>query len=368
MRNFQIKKQALLLCFVLLALSSCKKDDVTEPSVNDSVTANIPATSQLTKSLMATKSVQSLLVGSPLEIGIVGHPFGSEPYLNVAVTTQIKLIKAMGMSWYRIGAMVTSTGDVTVPRLFDPLLAAAAEGKVNLLPMVYPRTMNFNDSEAKSYEKGRTLGGNFAAKYGKYFSYYNLGNDMELDLLLPHTTGQSQSNYNRAKFNVLAAYLKGMDDGIKANDPGAKTMIGAGWLHYGFLRMLEWYGVKYDVVAYQWYSDMEVAAPKSPSNIPDITLKLSSLFPNKPIWFTEFNYRYKASKSVDENETAQRDFVVNFLTKCKNNPQVKVAIMYELFDEPVKSLQESSYGVIKWTTPFSIWKNKMLGDALHIKE
>jgi hypothetical protein len=48
-------------------------------------------------------------------------------------------------------------------------------------------------------------------------------------------------------------------------------MITAGWLHYGFLRMCEWYGVKFDVVAYNWYSDMENAAPKGPG-IPDITL------------------------------------------------------------------------------------------------
>ncbi|TWR30909.1 hypothetical protein FPZ43_00045 [Mucilaginibacter pallidiroseus] len=367
-KTYKIKKHGVLLCTALIGLFSCKKEDATLPLSDSSKTeATIGSASELSGSAMAVGSIQNLLSGSALQTGVVGHPFGSEPYQNVSAATQIKLIKGMGMNWYRIGALVTSSGTVTVPHLFDPLLEAAAAGSVNILPMIYLRTMDFNDSQAESYKKGKTLGANFAAKYGKYFTYYNLGNDLELDLLLPKTTGRSQDHYDRAKFNVTAAYLKGMDDGIKSKDPGAKTMIGAGWLHYAFLRMLDWYGVNYDVVAYQWYSDMENNAPKSPNNIPDITLKLSSLFPNKPIWFTEFNYRYKSSLTAAQNEAAQKEFIANFLVKCKRNPQVKVAIAYELFDEPVKSWQESNYGLMKWTTPFKVWKNKLSADALLLK-
>jgi hypothetical protein len=138
-------------------------------------------------------------------------------------------------------------------------------------------------------------------------------------------------------------------------------MIGAGWLHYGFLKMCESYGVKFDVVAYQWYSDMEAPAAKS-HNIPDITRKLSSLFPNKPIWFTEFNFRYKANSST--NETDQNAFVTKFIAKCKANPQVKVAIVYQLFDEPYKGTQERSYGILKWTNQYSTWANKTLSKTL----
>jgi hypothetical protein len=121
--------------------------------------------------------------------------------------------------------------------------------------------------------------------------------------------------------------------------------------------MCEWYGVKFDVVAYNWYSDMENAAPKGPG-IPDITLKLSSLFPTKPIWFTEFNYRYKATSTT--NEADQNAFVTKFVAKCKANPQVKVAIVYELFDEPYKSTQEGAYGILKWATQYTNHLDKTL--------
>lgn len=268
----------------------------------------------------------------------------------------------MNMNWYRIDVLTQSDGTVTVPNTLNPLLDAAAAGNVKLLPMLNPRTMNLSDSEAESYKKGKTLGANFAAKYAKYFSYYDLGNDLDLKVLLPNKTGQSQEHYDRKKFNTMAAYLKGMDEGIKSKDASAKTMISAGWLHYGFLRMCDWYGVKFDVVAYHWYSDMEAAAPKSPNNIPDITKKLSSLFPDKPIWFTEFNYRFKSSSTTNEQD--QQTFIKNFVTKCKNNPQVKVALIYELFDEPYKSGNEATYGIVKWLTKYTSWKNKLVAGFL----
>lgn len=190
---------------------------------------------------------------------------------------------------------------------------------------------------------------------------------MDLLTKISGTTGQSQEHYETRPTKVIMAYLKGMDEGIKSKDPGAKTMVSAGWLHYAFIRMCDWYGVKFDIVAYHWYSDMESEAAKSP-HISDITQKLSSLFPKKPIWFTEFNYRYSAKKSTQANETAQKEFITQFIEKCKKNPQVKVAMVYELFDEPYKSTQESSYGIAKWATQYTLWKSKPVIDALLFKK
>jgi hypothetical protein len=348
-----LKKSALLVCIAGFVLSSCKKDVTPDP---------LPLSAS-TETLMASStSSASLLSGSNLQLGINGHPLGDAPYLATSPAKQVNLLKSMNMSWYRIDVLSQSNGTVTVPHLLTPLLEAAAAGNIKLLPMLNPRTMNLSDTEAESYSKGKTLGANFAAKYAQYFSYYDLGNDLDLKVILSNKTGQSQDHYDRKKFNTVAAYLKGMDEGIKSKDPDAKTMISAGWLHYGFIRMCDWYGVKFDVVAYHWYSDMEAAAPKSPNNIPDITKKLSSLFPNKPIWFTEFNYRYKSSSTT--NEADQKTFVSNFIKKCKSNPQVKVVMIYELFDEPYKSADEKTYGIAKWVTSYTLWKNKLVADYL----
>jgi len=341
-------------CFIL---ASCSRKDDVQP---------VETTLQPSQEMQSLASVSSTskisISGSSLQLGISGHPLGDAPYIKTPPTKQIQLIKGMGMNWYRVDVQTTSDGTVTVPYLFEPLREAAAAGKVNILPMLYTRTLDLSASTSAAYKAGKTIGSNFAAKYGQYFTYYELGNDLELKLLLPNKTGASQDDYDRAKFNVVASYLKGMDEGIKSKDAGAKTMIAAGWLHYGFLRMLDWSGVKFDVVAYHWYSEMEAIAPNSPTNIPDITKKLSTLFPDKPIWFTEINQRYKNTSTYEKDQNA---FLSKFITKCKNNPQVKVAIIYELFNEPQKSSAlEANYGIIKWTTPYTVWLKKLVANNL----
>jgi hypothetical protein len=347
-----LQKTLCVFCLVAVTLSSCQKDLTVEPILETNNHSG-----KAPNLLMSTTPITSDLANSVLMLGINGH-MGDAPYLATSPAKQIHLLKERGLTWYRLNIQTMSDGTASASSLLEALQAAATSAGVNILPMLYLRTLNYSDSQSQSYQKGKTLGANFAAKYGKYFTHYNLGNDLELPLLYSNRTGQSQADYNTAKFNVVAAYLKGMDEGIKSKDYDAKTMISAGWLHYGFLRMCEWYGVKFNVVAYNWYSDMEGPAGNSTNNIPDITIKLASLFPNKPIWFTELGFRYNATSST--NETDQNTFVTKFINKCKANPQVKVAMMYELFDEPYKSTQERSYGMLKWATQYTSYRDKIL--------
>jgi hypothetical protein len=125
--------------------------------------------------------------------------------------------------------------------------------------------------------------------------------------------------------------------------------------------MLINYGVKFDVLSYHWYSDMEGAAAKAPYNIPDITKKLSGLFPTKPIWFTESNFR---PKGLSTDEAKQKDFVTQFVAKCKANSKVQALIFYELLDEPgIRSSNENRLGFIKWSKPYTAWAYKSAAQA-----
>jgi hypothetical protein len=344
-------RSVLLFSITALSFASCTKNDAVQPATMDA--SAVPSDT----SVLAATTVSS----SGLALGINGH-LGDAPYLATSPSKQIALLKNMKMSWYRINVQTKSDGSAS-SNLVEALQAAGSSAGVNLLPMLYLRTFSFNDSESTAYQKGKTLGANFAAKYGKYFTYYNLGNDLELKLINSGKTGQNSSDYKQAQFKVTAAYLKGMDEGIKSKDAGAQTMITAGWLHYGFLKMCESYGVKFNIVAYNWYSDMEGAAAKG-AGIPDITVKLSSLFPGKPIWFTESNYRYNTGASTSANEANQNSFATNFIAKCRKNPQVKVLIFYELFDESYKAGQEGYYGLLKGKSPYSVWTNKIAASTL----
>lgn len=276
------------------------------------------------------------------------------------------LITGMGMQYYKFDVITQADGSITVPYLFTPLKNAAIVAKVKLVPALLPSTLNFSATEADSYAAGKLLGANFAKKYGPYFTFYVLGNEMDNRVILSGKTGNKTTDYDPVKFKIVAAYLKGMDEGVKSTDPVSRTMIDASWLHYGFLLMLQDYGVKFDIVAYHWYSDMEGAAAKAPYNIPDITYKLSSLF-TKQIWFTEANKRYNPATAATY-EYDQDMFFKNFLAKCRNNPQVHALIAYELFDEPQKiNPLEANYGIIKWIVPYVSWKYKEAANNFLVK-
>jgi len=359
-----IRINSLILLFIVAAFSvRCTRQ--LDPVPSSPITPVAGETNEQASRLMAVSPTVDLLNPSGFTLGINGH-MGDMPYLKTAASKQMDLLKGMDMKWYRLNVQTKDDGSMSSDTRFKELSKAAEEKGINILPMLYTRTLELTDTEASAYQLGKTLGSNFAAKYGKYFTWYDLGNDLELPLLLKGKTGQSQTHYNRRKTNVTAAYLKGMDEGIKSKDADAKTMISSGWLHYAFIKMCESYGVNFNAVAYHWYSDMEKSAPNAPYNIPDITLKLSTLFPGKPIWFTEFNYRYKeAQKSTYEAD--QNLSVTKFITKCKNNPQVKVLVIYELFNEPYKKTEEANFGIIKWVTTYTVWAKKIIANTLTIK-
>ncbi|TFF30391.1 glycosyl hydrolase [Mucilaginibacter psychrotolerans] len=344
-----------LLCAVIIAFGSCKKDSALQP---EATSADLP---QLSSNTLATTSAGLSGISASFVLGVNGHPLGDIAYLDVPASAQIEMIKKMGMGIYRINILSTSDGTCTVPTVLQPLLAAAAAGDITLLPMLATRTLDYNDSESTAYQKGKTLGGNFAAKYAAAFNYYDMGNDLDLKPLLSGKDGRALADYDQTKLHVIAAYLKGMSEGIHTADPGAQTMISAGWLHWGFIKACESYGVNFDILAYHWYSDMEAAIARSPwLKISDITVTLNGLFPGKPIWITETNSR---PKNLGTFEADQNTFLTNFIAKCKANPTVKAVLVYELFDEPYKNGEEKYYGIAKWDIPYTKWINKLVANT-----
>lgn len=339
-KSFSLKmKRNNFLLFTtgaLMLLAACSKTEMLE----ESALAAPPTT-------MATNSSNS----SKFFYGVNGHPLGTVPYTSVSAKTQINLLKSMGMNIYRIDVMSRlDNGYITVPHLYKPLKEAADAAGVTLLPMLYPRDFDIHLSESKAYQRGRTLGDRFARRYANDFTYYNLGNELDLKCLLsPSLSGASSSHYDMKRFKTVAAYLKGMNDGIKSKDPDAKTIINANWMHFEYLLMLERFGVKFDIVGYHWYDEMERLALKN-HKISDITTFLSSKF-KKPIWFLEVGMR---NSSGTRTEAEQKAFFDSFLAKCRKNPQVKAAIIYQLYDEPQKgSGLEANYGIFKWAKQYT---------------
>lgn len=336
------------LAIIVFSFNSCTDELLPEE--------NYPPVSDETGDRPLTKSSSS-----SFKFGVAGHALSASPhYLNTPAEEQMKMLKGMGMNIYRFQVMTMSDGRSTVPWRLDPFVKAAKKHGITLLPMIYTRTLDFSVSNSESYQRGKRLGKGFASKYKDIFTYYELGNELDIDCVIPGLPGKSQFSYNQKKFKTIAAYLKGMNHGIKSEDPDAKTMINAGWLRYAYLLMLENHGIDFDIIAYHWYSDMEGPARRD-FGIDDIIEKLTQKF-DKPIWFTEFNAR---PKDVADMEKRQDSFLSSFLKRCKDHPQVQAAIVFQLFDTPEKNgYGEQNYGIVKWRDPYSSWRYTLFGQSL----
>ncbi|NCD70140.1 glycosyl hydrolase [Mucilaginibacter agri] len=295
--------------------------------------------------------------------GVNGHSLGSDPYLAVGIDQQIALLKQMGMTYYRQDISFKTDGTISSLSSFIPIFNVTKAAGITILPMVYSTTLDLTKSETDNYNAGRLKGSAVASQNSQYFKYYELGNELDNKVILSGN-GDKSTDYDLTKFKLVAAYLKGMDDGIKSAQPTAKTMINASWLHFAYTQMLIDYGVNFDIVAWHWYSDMEAAGPGNSMKVTDIAAKLASLF-SKPIWFTEVGERYK---NVANIEQLQSDFITSFVKKVKTNPNVGAVLLYELFDEPQKSSNalEANYGLIKWTSNYTKWQVKTVVNNLTV--
>jgi hypothetical protein len=298
-------------------------------------------------------------VSGSFMLGLNMHSIGNAAYSPVSMTNQMSMLKKMGMKVARQNFNISSDGSVSSQSSFTQLMSASASAGITTLAMINITKINFSGSESSNYNSGKTFGAAVASKNSKYFTYYELGNELD-NKAINTGNGDVASNYNSTKLKMTAAFLKGMDEGIKSKQPGAKTMIDGSWKHFYFLQYMQSYGVKFDIVAWHWYSDMESSTANS--SMPDITKKLSSLF-TKPIWFTEVGQRWKNVSNIDQTQST---FTNAFIRKMKANSQVKAGLFYELFDEPARTGAEGHYGFVKWTKPYSSWAYKTVATSLFV--
>lgn len=319
-------------CSTLLAMS-CKKEELIEEKTLEE---NVSSTVGRSK------------FGAFL-YGINGHPVNQAAYTDIGPKAQVDLLKRNGMNIYRVDFPLLKSGDIRWDHRLINITNTAKDAGVQILPIIPPSTLNINHSEKEAYWQAYHLTQKFMWKYGKYFTHFELANELDNRCILSRWhTGNLKEHYDLKKFRTIASYLRGMNNAVKDINPRAKTIINVSWLHYRFLTMLDEYGVKYDIAGYHWYQDQETTA-KNDRGIDDITKTLNKHL-KKPIWFTEVGYRDFNGNASDEDA---KKFLNSFIQKCYNNKQVEAIMLYELFDQPYFKSQEGRFGIYKWLIPHS---------------
>ncbi|MDR6341391.1 hypothetical protein HNQ91_004464 [Filimonas zeae] len=317
------------------------------------------------------KKAAPLVVADGFIWGINGHPLTQEAYKN-NIELQLNLVQKMGMSYYRVDVPTDTNGVVIQQAVMDELLHKSAARNISLLPMLYLTGWQKSSNEADAFRRGRKIGFSFASVYSSHFHYYEMGNEEERKIL-KGGHGDKTTDYDLQQFKLLAAFFKGMYEGIKAVDPAAQTIIdNSGWLHYGYFQLLRDYNVPYDILGLHWYSDMgDLDNAKGHGDI----LSIVSSF-QKPVWITEINRRHGSWNSDGTSaEEDQRAWMDRYMLQLHQRKQVKAFFVYELLDEPAfadKSKpaynpSESVYGVVNWVSRYTTYTFKPLFAAMQYR-
>jgi hypothetical protein len=344
--------KSMLVLISLLAVAGCKKNQL--PADSSSAIATVPNANLKTQS-------------TPLITGINGHPFNTVAYnansstiAGVDYTTQANMVKAMGMTYYRVDVATDANGKATNETKLLDLIAKCQVNNIKVLPMIYDRC-NYSGTTTSNYNAAYTQMAGFATLYGQYFDYFELGNEWELfdDLLLraPNLppnfhNGRDSTDYDLPRVNLAAQYVKGMEAGLKSVLPSKQSIVNtAGFFPTYWMDRMYAAAPTINVCGWHLYADMPAGYVNL--GVTNIHQYLYNRY-HRPIWYTESGYRFKTTLTQQANEDASNDWRNTLTTQATADPNVKAIIFYELLDEPERSgfspynFQEENFGWVKF--------------------
>lgn len=142
--------------------------------------------------------------------------------------------------------------------------------------------------------------------------------------------GSDKNKYVKADVERVCYQFNNYASGIRAADSDVKIVINSGWLHYGFHDWLEEYNVDYDIIGFDWYTDMSntfVSWGRRPVEQVEFLNKRYG----KDIIICETNAWH--GEDFDETRAESWDDFIELLNDAYTYPYVLGACVYELCDE-----------------------------------
>jgi len=162
---------------------------------------------------------------------------------------------------------------------------------------------------ADPYTDGYNLAYSIAKEEVGRVDYYQLENEItSWSLKGAEFSGDKIDHYNLAKAEKICQWLKGASAGVKAGDPAAKTVISGQWTQYAFLQIMAEKQVMYDIIGWDWFSDMGQMKDNKLADGTNILDRLNSF--NKPVMLVEVGQRPdKDGTEFKMNEDKQAQFI-----------------------------------------------------------
>lgn len=158
--------------------------------------------------------------------------------------------------------------------------------------------------------------------------------------------GVDRVDYPEAKYQAVATWLKAASKATHDADPAARRLINDQWVHVGFFDRFIAEGGDFDILGWNWFSDMGTDWSSPVINTATkqhyaLMTKLKSF--HKDIWITEVNRRGGSSGG---NEKDEADFIQIMAEKAYAEPAVKAFLPYLLVEDQGAPDKEKGYGMV----------------------
>jgi hypothetical protein len=208
------------------------------------------------------------------------------------------------------------------------------------------------DYEAAGYQMGA-----YAAKrYKGTVKYYQLANEVTGTIVKPDDPnfngpvfdGLYGLQYSTDRYNAVLGWLKGMQAGVRDNDPNAKIVITGHWILYDVIAKLHQDGINFDILGWAWYSaDGDDMTKRDIGQGKTINLvdKLAEF--GKPIWIIELNTArgsYNNGQLV-AGEQMQANWIKKSVQNLLKNKQITGIFFFTLVDAPYATAEEAHWGM-----------------------
>lgn len=254
-----------------------------------------------------------------------------DPFQPQNIPKQIEYLKKLGVNFVKIKLELKDSGFTKENEIFvDKLI----ENNLGIFMVLEAPVVDF--TKEASYQKAYDFGYKVAKTFKGRVSYYQLLNEVNGMAIKPSHPGDKMSDYDLDKYKAVKNWELGLSSGIKKGDPEAKRVISANWLGTAIIEQLIKDGVEFEIVGWDWYSDMRgdpthhILDTGRVYNIPKYFQKY-----HKEFWIVEAN-RVKgdiSEKPGENGENLQAEYLKKLLNNIYNSGEVDGFFFFRLSDE-----------------------------------
>lgn len=277
----------------------------------------------------------------PFQWGINVNPSPVRNYSLEMWNKQMKHVNDLGTGWIRL------TYDATVSNrleIFDEMVEST-NNSWNIQVLLSLDSTEPVQTISKPYDDGYKVASEVAEHYKGKIKYYQILNEIGGTVVRgAEFGGEKESDIDAKKYENVREWSRGAIAAIRKIDPDAYTIVDSFWTHYVVVEKFVKDGIDFDILGWNWYSDMKMLSDKKLADGTLLTDKLKSF--GKPIILAEVN----GTPTKDQmNEKMQADFIGEIAEWAYNSGFINGFYVHELVDiAPTKSRQEGHFGLMTY--------------------